>query len=108
MFVEFPESEWKVFRKLREVALDRFCEKALAEMTRAASEAGKTSHERYLRVWKVMKRRDRELALAFDNPRRSHVLDQLLQIQRLNLLTADEMSQFSAETRNKTRVLLEL
>jgi hypothetical protein len=29
---DFPESDWKVFRELREVALDRFCRRVLEEI----------------------------------------------------------------------------
>ena len=34
---DFPESDWKVFRELREVALDRFCRRGWLEALRPRS-----------------------------------------------------------------------
>ena len=31
---EFPESDWKTFRELRQVALERFCKRVLDEVAR--------------------------------------------------------------------------
>jgi hypothetical protein len=74
MLPSISEADWKVFRQLRPVALERFCERALAEVGRLASDPNKTSHERYLSVFRLIERRDRELADAFDDPRRSTAL----------------------------------
>ncbi len=100
------ESDWKVFRRLREVALERFCQRVLAEMKYAASEPEKTSHQRYLAVWKVMNDRNDELAAAFDNPRRSAALEQLMLMRSHKLLTDEEMTQFSDEMREVVKMVL--
>jgi hypothetical protein len=63
------ESEWKLFRQLQAVALERFCERVLSEVGRLAADARKNHHQRYLAVFKLIERRDKELADAFDNPR---------------------------------------
>jgi hypothetical protein len=93
------EPDWKLFRKLREIALDRFCQRVLAEVESLTVDNTKTAHERYLAVFRLIERRDRELATLFDNPRRSAALQQLVSIQSHSLLTEDEMSRFSPETR---------
>jgi len=99
------EADWKVFRQLRQVALERFCERALSEVGRLASETGKTAHERYLAVFRLFERRDRELAEAFDDARRSTALWQLARIQSHGLLTEDEVRRFSPEAREAVRLL---
>ena len=93
------ESEWKLFRKLQPIALERFCQRVLAEVERIAANTKKTSHERYLAVFKLIEKRDEELAAAFDNPRRSTFFRQLAFIESLKLLTEEEMAGFSSETR---------
>jgi hypothetical protein len=103
---DFKESDWKVFRPLREVALERFCQRVLAEMRYIASEPEKTSHERFLAVWKVMHDRNDELAAAFDNPRRSVMLEQLTLMRSHKLLTDEEMAQFSDDAREVMQFLL--
>lgn len=102
------ESDWKVFRRLREVALERFCQRVLDEIGRVAADENKTSHERYLAVCKLIERRDGELADAFDDPRRSAALQQLACIQSHELLTEEEMSRFSPETREAVQFFLSI
>jgi hypothetical protein len=105
MLRSISEADWKVFRQLRVVALERFCERALAEVGGKAAEADKTAHERYLAVFRLLERRDRELADAFNGARRSAALLQLAHIQSHGLLTAEEMGRFSPETREAVQLL---
>jgi hypothetical protein len=99
------ESDWKLFRQLREIALDRFCQRVLSEIDRLAADAQKTSHERYLAIHRHLKRRDEELASAFDDPRRSTALQQLACIRAYTLLTEEEMLRFNRDTREVAEVL---
>jgi hypothetical protein len=43
---------------------------------------------------------DKELGVLFDNPRRSSALGQLCMIASAGLVTDEELSRFSPETRN--------
>jgi hypothetical protein len=103
---QIPESDWKIFRQLREVALERFCERVLAEVCRVAGENGSGFHTRYLAVFKVIDDRNEELALVFDNPRRSVALQQLVQMRLRRLLTDEEFARFRPETRETVELLL--
>lgn len=102
------ESDWKLFRELRSLALDRFCQRVLEEVTRTAADAAKSHHERYLAVFRLIHERDYELADAFNNPRRSWAITHLARIQWLELLTDDEFARFSPETRDEVRLLLDI
>ena len=93
------EPDWKLFRRLQPAALDRFCQKVLAEIDGIAEDTEKTHHERYLAIFQCVKQRDKELANAFDDPRRSTAIYQLAHIQSHALLTPEEMSDFSVEVR---------
>jgi hypothetical protein len=93
------ERDWKLFRQLHPLALERFCERALSELSRLASEAGKGAHERYLAVFGLLRRRDKELAEAFDDYRRSAAWRQLAVICAHGLLTEKEFARFGPETR---------
>jgi hypothetical protein len=103
-----PEADWKVFRQLHPLALDRFCQRVLAEVGRLAAETGAGSHQRYLAVFKLLQRRDEELADSFDNPRRSTALIQLARIRAEGLLTDEEFARFSAETRASVQLFLDV
>ena len=45
---DFPESDWKVFRELRELALERFCERVLDDIEPLRLNTSRNYHERYL------------------------------------------------------------
>jgi hypothetical protein len=100
------EPDWKVFRQLQPLALERYCERVLTEIKQIAADSKKTSHERYLATYKLLQRRDRELADAFDDLRRSTALRQLACLQSHELLTDEEMARFSSETREVVRFFL--
>lgn len=102
------ESDWKLFRQLQPLALDRFCERVLAEVARLTADTKMRNHDRYLAVFKLLQRRDEELAETFNDPRRSTALVQLARIQFEELLTEEEFSRFSPETRASVQAFLEL
>src|SRR5262249_52505141 len=102
------EADWKVFRQLRPLALDRFCQRVLAEVGRLAANTDKSHHERYLALFKLLKRRDEELADAFNDSRRSTAVLQVARVQFLELLTAEEFARLSPETRASVESLLEM
>jgi hypothetical protein len=101
---DISEPDWKLFRQLHPLALERFCERALADVGRLASEAGKSAHERYLAVFRLLQRRDKELAEAFNDLRRSAALLQLAILCSRGLVTDEELARFSPETRAAVRV----
>ena len=57
------------------------------------------AHQRYLNIFKVMERRDREMARLFNGLKRSEGLMMLARIRSAGLLTEDEFSNLSSETR---------
>ena len=102
---QINESDWKVFRQLRAIALERLCERVIDEIRGKASVSDLTAHDRYLDVVGLIKRRDREMANAFDDVRRSTAFIRMLAIVSLGLLTEDEIDQFSPEMRDGLRSL---
>src|SRR5688572_29016675 len=108
MLRDIRESDWKVLRGLKDVALGRFCQRVLDEMIGIAGDGGKTAHQRYLAVYTLLERRDRELAETFNGLRGSMALMQLARMVALGLLTEDEQSRFSVETRDWVKGLAEM
>jgi hypothetical protein len=105
---DLTEPDWKLFRQVRPIALERFCQRVLSEVGQPASGSGGSSHERYLALFEVVQRRDKDLAEAFDAPRRSTALRQLAQIRFRDLLSDEEFARFSPEAREAVRGWLEL
>lgn len=108
MSVGFPESDWKVLRRLDRIALERFCDRALSGAAAIAGGQAGTSHERYLELYRFMELQDRDLGAAFNDLKRSTALWKLARIYSLGLLTEEELGAFSEETRERVVSLLSL
>ncbi|MDB6110838.1 MAG: hypothetical protein JWR69_2588 [Pedosphaera sp.] len=98
MPVEISERDWKVFRELRPVALGRLCDQILAEAKSTIERPGKSSHEKYLSLYKLIQERDDDIARGFNDFRRSTALGQIGIIHKQGLFTGEELHRFSPET----------
>ena len=103
-----PESDWKLFRKLREAALERFTARTLDELVAVARDTSRTHHERYLATWELLRERDKQVARGFDNPGRSRMIEQLAFIHAKGLLEPDDFARFTQATRATIEGLVEL
>lgn len=90
------------------VALDRFCQRVLKKIETIGADTSKSSHQRYLDIWMLMRRRDGEVAQAFNDMRLSRAVARICAIESLGLLTDEEFSRFSGETRRTVHSLLGL
>lgn len=100
------ERDWKLLRELQPVALDRFCRRVLDEIASVAADASRSHHQRYLAIYKLIDRRDDELADAFNDMRRSVAVRRICSLRELGLLTDEEFARFSEETRGTVRAIL--
>jgi hypothetical protein len=97
---EIKEADWKVLKRLHPVALERFCERVLTEIGNVKNDDARNFHQRYLDIFEIIERRDREMARIFDDLKRSRGLTMLAQMCSAGLLTDDELSGVSPETRS--------
>lgn len=94
--MDIKESDWKVFRRLHSIALERYCQHVLEEV-RLAAACQASYHDCYLKVYRLIRARDKTMAYAFDDPRRSTAFALLANIIHEGLLTDEELKQFSYE-----------
>lgn len=99
---EIKESDWKRFKPLRQLALERYCEKVLLNIGRIATDAGKSHHERYLDIYRLIHKK--ELIRTFDSLRRSTALVQIGLFRSHGLITEEEFSGFSEALRSQVAV----
>jgi hypothetical protein len=105
MFRDIPEPDWKIFRELSALALERYCQQVLDEIAAVSADADKSCHARYLEIFKHIKKRDRTMADAFDDLRRSTAYHQLSYLDKLKLLTGPEIEQFSPATQDFLKIV---
>jgi len=80
----------------------------IEEINQATSNCTEDFHERYLEVFQLIKKRDKEIAWAFDDMRRSNAIILLANIMESDLLVDEEFSQFSPETRESVEVIIKI
>ena len=95
-----------MLRRVHPLALERYCEVVLAEIERVTHNSGQSPHQRYLDIFKIIERRDREIASLFNDLKRSNALTMLARIRAAGLLTDDEFSHLSPETCSAIELLL--
>jgi hypothetical protein len=106
--MSFSEQDWKRLRQLKPVALDRYCNRVLEESATILAASGRTAHERYVALYRLLQNRDNELASAFDDVRRSTALARLLAMRKLEVVTDEELQGFSPGTRETVVALRDL
>lgn len=99
------ESDWRAFRQLREVALDRFSRRVLEEAAGICADTSRGPHERYLELHRLLEARDQSFGRAFDDPRRSRMQWQLAAILALGVLEDEELAGLSPESRRQVEAL---
>jgi hypothetical protein len=100
--MDIKESDWKVFRRLHSIALERYCRRVLEEV-RLAAASNDSYHDCYLKVYRLIQVRNKTIARAFDEPRRSNASLLLLHIINEGLLTDEELKQFSQELQTRIK-----
>ena len=96
------ESDWKIFKKIKDKAIDNFCTNTLAELREVINDDNQSAHERYLLNYKLVNNRDKQMGLLFDGHSRSKAPLQLLAIRREGLADEELVSKLSEEFRNQT------
>jgi len=106
MQAEFTEADWKVLRQLHPVALDRLCDRILREAEGVCADRTRSHHQRYLDLFALIQRRDKDISLAFDRMSRSRMMERILAIKRMGLVTEEEFARFSPGLREWTEQVL--
>lgn len=102
------ESDWKIFKKLRPLALQRYCERVMWDVDKIIHKEEEDAHERYIEMYKIVRDGDKKLAQMFDGFSRSRALDQLVMYYGNGLLNDEEIAQLSDETRERVLAIHKL
>jgi len=98
--VTFPEHDWRLLRVVHRTALDRYCTRVLEECVATIRGTDISPHDRYLRLFRLLKERDESIATAFDDLRRSTAIQRLAAMIALGVIPDEELGRFSATTRD--------
>ncbi|MCL5065969.1 MAG: peptide ABC transporter substrate-binding protein [Firmicutes bacterium] len=96
--MNISEADWRVFKEVRAAALDRFCRRILDECRTLCDDQSESAHKRYLSLYELLQQRDKEIAEAFDDFRRSTAIFALMAMRQYGLVTQAEWKRFSPDT----------
>lgn|SRR5690606_23545473 len=99
---EIKESDWKLFKAIKEEALETFCKERLREYENIITDDTRSAHERYLHLFKLSRARDKEMELLFDGHSRSKAFFQLMEIRREGIANPDLVDKLSDEFKAAT------
>jgi hypothetical protein len=102
------EPDWKVFRRLHPIAVERYFDRLMAEIGGAITDTTKTTADRYYDLRDYLREVEKERAWLLDDFRRSTALEHIAAMFSRGLWTEEEYAGFSAETRNLVTVLCQV
>jgi hypothetical protein len=105
---DIAESDWKIFKRLRELALERFCQRVLDDVARISSDTAKSSHERYLAIHRLVRERNKDIDPIFDTLRRSAAMQQSCSFRLNDLVADEELEQFSSQLATRLREMIDI
>lgn len=91
------ESDWKIFKQIKEKAIELFCNNALAEFEEVIKDKNENAHETYTLLYRLVVNRDKQMSLLFDGHSRSKAHLQLLAIRGEGLADETLLSKLSDE-----------
>jgi len=96
------ESDWKVFKDIKEKAIELFCDHSLKEFEEVINDKALNSHERYTLLYELVNNRDKQMALLFDGHSRSKAQLQLIAIRGEDLADESLLKKLSKELLEST------
>ena len=96
-----PEKDWKKLRSLIEPSLNIASERIFQRVEKLIASRGAESHKYYLKLWKILREHDQEIALMFDDLRRSTAIFKLAVWKRNGILSDENFNEFTEETQKR-------
>lgn len=91
------ESDWKIFKQIKEKAIELFCSRVLREFDGVIMNENDNAHDRYLLLYRLVHDRDKQMQLLFDGHSRSRAPLQLLAIRGEGLADETLLGKLSGE-----------
>ncbi len=103
--MQIAERDWKHWRRISEIALQRYCAHILDEVA-SFQRGAESAHDRYLHLFHLLRERDQEIAAVFNDRRRSNAYQQIAAGVAAGIVSREELGGFSEETQSVVRMML--
>ncbi len=104
----FAEKDWKYLRRLSDDLLQAVCERINERAAAIASSEIGTPHERYLALFRHIKKSDAMVAECFNDWRRSRLTMIVFSLRKHGLLTDEHLTGLSEQAQNFIHAMEEM
>ena len=105
MSEHIPEQDWKRWQNLAPTLLNRFCDSVVANAAGFTTGAS-SGHEKFLALYRFVAESNSDIAVVFDNRRRSSAILQIAAAVVRGIMLESELKAFSEDTQERVRRLV--
>ena len=102
MSEHLPEHDWKRWQQLAPTLLNRYCESVVANALASAARES-SGHEKFQALYRFVDESNENIAIVFDNRRRSSALLQIAAAVIRGMMSESELNSFSEGTQARIR-----
>ena len=107
MASHIPEKDWKKLRSLQDEAIQAVCDRVFDKVNELMQSKGTDSYGAYKRLWQLLKREDKQIALMFDDLKRSTAVFKLAMWRQNGLLSDADVNELSESTQKSIAAICE-
>ena len=102
------ESDWKYLRKIKDSILNRHCDAILEYVDLILQNRKSAEHKSYLQVFRFLEDKDREIAITYNDLKRSNAIEKICHMRKHLAMTDEQFSRFSEETQERVNCILDI
>ncbi len=102
------ESDWKYLRKIKDKILNRHCDAILEVLDLILKNREGEEHKSYLQIYSLINNKDKEIAITYNDLKRSNAIEKICHMRRHLAMTDEEFSKFSEETKDRVNRILDI
>ncbi len=103
----YPESDWKTYREVNVLAIDRYCNRALVEVSRILTDEARAASERLDAIDRLTRDRSKTLHRDFTILSRSRMFLQLAAMHAHGLLEPEDIARVSPGLQSDLRRIVD-
>jgi hypothetical protein len=108
MSLVIKESDWKRFKEIHQIAMDRYAQKCLHQVNYLLTDKDKPAADRFFEIRDAVRDREKTWRRLFEDYRRSTAIIQIMMMRADKLVADEEMIHFSDELRERIEQMLKI
>ncbi len=98
---DIPEKDWKKLRALKDTAINIACERIFQNINKLIESRGAESHKYYLKLWNLLREKDKDISLMFDDLKRSTAVFKFAMWKKNGILSDEDFKSLTDETQKR-------